>query len=299
MSCGLLLASTSIVLLLWLFQLAIHSSACLGSLTAESRGRDWTQLDAFPSPLLAWAVRDCTHAGLIVLLGPSMTCLLPVYTPFLLWQHRRVDSWDSASHCDTPWLAPPYVLFPRMTGSVRSALPQWVCLLFFYQNDSHGFVLHPVELQRVRLWQGCETQTIVNDAEYHTRYSRNRWCCTMPFAAMAFNADSPFFFAPEFCWFDLSLVRQHSVEVDPEVSETVHAFFDFSDEGDSWHFLSYCFVVEGAPQGLRLAWINFGICLLAPMWHLFQLLLDSGDCCVDVTGCFVDKPVVRKRKHPA
>ena len=38
------------------------------------------------------------HAGLIVLFSPSMTCLLPVYTPFLHRQHGRVDSWDSASH---------------------------------------------------------------------------------------------------------------------------------------------------------------------------------------------------------
>ena len=47
----------------------------------------------------------------------------------------------------------------------------------------------------------------------------------------------------------------HSVEVDPEVSETVRAFYGFSIEGDCWHYLSYCFVVEGAPQGLRLAWV--------------------------------------------
>ena len=70
------------------FQLAIHGNVCLGSLTAESCSRVWTQLDVFPSPALAWAVQDFTHAGSIVLLDPSMTCLLPVYTPFLLWQHR-------------------------------------------------------------------------------------------------------------------------------------------------------------------------------------------------------------------
>ena len=91
----------------WLFQLAIHGSAWQGSLTEESCSRSWTQLDVFPSPLHAWAVRDRTHAGLTVLLGPSMTCLLPVYTSFLLWQHCGLDSWDSASHWDTLWLPPP------------------------------------------------------------------------------------------------------------------------------------------------------------------------------------------------
>ena len=55
------------------------------------------------------------------------------------------------------------------------------------------------------------------------------------------------FLAPEFCRSDL-----HSVEADPEVSETVRAFYDFSIEGDCWHCLSYCFVVEGAPQDLSL-----------------------------------------------
>ena len=38
-----------------------------------------------------------------------------------------------------------------------------------------------------------------------------------------------------------------------------------------------------------------------PAWVVsdFHLLLDSGDCCVGVTGCFVDKPVVCKCKHLA
>ena len=31
------------------------------------------------------------------------------------------------------------------------------------------------------------------------------------------------FLTPEFCSFYLCLVRQHSVEVDPEVSEIIHA----------------------------------------------------------------------------
>ena len=52
----------------------------------------------------------------------------------------------------------------------------------------------------------------------------------MPFEATAFNAES--FLVPEFCGFDLRLVRQHSVGVDPEVSEIVCAFYDFSIEED-------------------------------------------------------------------
>ena len=53
------------------------------------------------------------------------------------------------------------------------------------------------------------------------------------------------------------LVRQQSVKVDPEVSETVRAFYDLIIEGDCWHCLSYFFVVGGSPQDLRLAWTDF------------------------------------------
>ena len=55
--------------------------------------------------------------------------------------------------------------------------------------------------------------------------------------------------------------------------------------------------------------VHHGACALLGLisdsvsWHqcdtCFQLLLDSSDCCADVTGCFVDRPVVHKRKHPA
>ena len=121
-------------------------------------------------------------------------------------------------------------------------------------------------------------------------------CRALAFEAMTFNEDSPFMH-PSFFLFYMRAIRQHSVEVDPEVSESVRVFYDFSIEGDCWHCVPYCFVVEGVPQGLRHAWIDFG--LLVPIWHFFQLPLDSGDCCLDVTGCFVDKPVVRKRKHLA
>ena len=58
-----------------LFQLTIPCSACLGSLAADSRSRAWAQLGVFPNCLLAWGLWDRTHAGLTVVLGPSMTCL--------------------------------------------------------------------------------------------------------------------------------------------------------------------------------------------------------------------------------
>ena len=47
---------------------------------------------AFFSILFAWAHSDCTQAALILVLGPPITWLLPVYTPVLLWQHHTTDS---------------------------------------------------------------------------------------------------------------------------------------------------------------------------------------------------------------
>ena len=122
-------------------------------------------------------------------------------------------------------------------------------------------------------------------------------CCCFLLLLLFFVFWFCFFFFWFVCFvcgfFFFCAIRQHSVEVDTEASETVCAFYDIPNERDCWHCLCCCFVVEVAAQGLRLAWIDFGLCLLAPMWHLFQLLLDSGDHCVDATGCIVDKPVVQ------
>ena len=67
------------VFLHWLFQLAIHGSACLGFLTAASCSRAWTQLDVFPSPLLGWAVRETAHMmdWLFCLAHPWLTSCQP------------------------------------------------------------------------------------------------------------------------------------------------------------------------------------------------------------------------------
>ena len=202
-------------------------------------------------------------------------------------------SWCAASHWDTLWLAPPYALLPWMAGPVGSARPQWVCLLLFLewlQWLCFALCWASADWTMTGLWD----QTIVNDTEYHTLTQKEQMTLFDAFCSHGFQHRQSFL-APEF-WFDLRLVHQHSVEVDPKVSEAVHAFYDFSIEGDCWHCLSDCFVVEGAPQGLCLAWIEFRLCLLAPLWYFFQLLLDSGDCCVGVTGCFEDKSIIYKQK---
>ena len=65
---------------------------------------------------LAWPIHDFYFASL---------------HPFSSFTTSSVDSWDSASHWDTFWLAPPYVLFPWIAGPLGSAWPQWVSLLLF------------------------------------------------------------------------------------------------------------------------------------------------------------------------
>ena len=68
--------------------------------------------------------------------------------PFLLWQHRGVDSWDSASHWDTPWLAPLYVLFPWMAGPVGSAWPQYS----LGGNSINGWPQSSLYIDRFLFW---------------------------------------------------------------------------------------------------------------------------------------------------
>ena len=127
-------------------RLAIHGGECLGSLSlVVGFELNWV---FFPVPHL---LELCEVAHMLdVLLGPFMTCLLPVYTNVVLWQHRGVDSWDSASHWHTPWLAPSYVLFPWTSGPVGSAWPQWACLCCS-QDDTHDFVLHSAEPEQAGL----------------------------------------------------------------------------------------------------------------------------------------------------
>ena len=48
----------------------------------------------------------------------------------------------------------------------------------FSWNDSHGFILHPAQLQQVGLRQGYETQATVSDAECHTLIRQARTVAT-------------------------------------------------------------------------------------------------------------------------
>ena len=68
-----------------------------------------------------------------------------------------------------------------ISGRLSRYLMSSVGVSFCSRNDSHGFFLHPVKLQLFRLWQGCETQTIVSDAKYHALVQQNIRHCSMPF----------------------------------------------------------------------------------------------------------------------
>ena len=89
------------------FQQAIYSNMCPTLLAAISlQGLNSGCL----SESLAFlsSVRLHAHAAeLTALFGKSITCLFPVCTSFLLWQHRWVDSLTFASHGGTLWLTPP------------------------------------------------------------------------------------------------------------------------------------------------------------------------------------------------
>ena len=129
MSCGLLLASTSICTSALAFP-AGHSRQCMPRFPDSSLvvrlELNWT---FFPNPYLLELFETAHMLDWLFCLAHH--CLVPIYTPFLFWQHCRVDSWDSASHWDMLWLAPPYALFPWMAGPVGSTWSQWVCPLLF------------------------------------------------------------------------------------------------------------------------------------------------------------------------
>ena len=136
-------------------------------------------------------------------------------------------------------------------------------------------------------------------------YSRNRWR-SMSSEAMAFNTDSP---SLHLSFLDSTCVLYVSI-----LSKLILRYLRLFMRSMSFPLKETAGIACPTALLLRVqyracallgiisdsvSWHQCDICLLAPMWHLFQLLLDSGDCCVDVTGCFVDKPVVCQRKHSA
>ena len=114
-----------------------------------------------------------------------MTFLQPVYTPFLLWQHHGVDSWDSASYWNMLRLAPPCVLFPLVASVAISQwlgvhlllFPEWLLWIRFAPcQASAGWTVTGLRPR----WQSMMPGITF-------RYNRSIWHCLMPFEAMAFS----------------------------------------------------------------------------------------------------------------
>ena len=73
-----------------LLQTATHSNMCLWNMSG-SRASWFSRISSFD---FSWAQSESTHAGFIVLLGPSMTCILLVYfLPKLGGIAHGVHSW--------------------------------------------------------------------------------------------------------------------------------------------------------------------------------------------------------------
>ena len=153
-------------------------------------------------------------------------------------------------------------------------------------------VLHSVECQQLRLWHVFEIQTIVSDAEYHTLIQQEQMMLFGAYTALVFSTQ-PFL---HLSFVDLACVLYVSI-----LSRWIlrNLFM--------WSMISPLTETAGidGPTALFLR-VHHRACALLDWfgtvsWHncdtSFQLLLDSSDCCVGVTGCFVDKPMVCKCKH--
>ena len=160
------------VFVVFAFPVGTNSNECPHILVAESLRKACAQLGVFPNLLFTGAQGDCTHAGLTVWPGPSMSSFLPFWIAFLLGQHRELDSWDLASRLRLLWLTPSSgssSFYFWQFSRYRMAITQCACCSQISgtpkkkKKDSHCFILYHIELLQVGLWQGCETRTAFGD----------------------------------------------------------------------------------------------------------------------------------------
>ena len=117
--------------------------------------------------------------------------------------------------------------------------------------------------------------------------NRNRW-------RWLIHSDSPFS-AGRLCWFDRCLVHEYCIEnriqwcVGP-YEGSIASLLKYTTLFSPWLYFWTCTI------GLCLAYADCRPCLLAPLWHFFQLSVDSGDGWEGVCGYFADKPIVSERK---
>ena len=167
------------------------------------------------------------------------------------------------------------------------------CVFCCSQNDSPGFVFHSIDFQQAELCAGLWDPD-------HSQWrwvslcsnSRNRWRCWMSSAAMDFRADNLLLVRSACCTWAFCRSGARGTLDCSYVLWLLH-----------WRRLLAVLVpllcCLGCATGLVpcLEWFR-----TVSRHHcdtFFRLLLDSGDCCVDVTGWFVDKHFVCKCKHSA
>ena len=93
------------------------------------------------------------------------------------------------------------------------------------------------------------------------------------------------------CCFHMFSVGQHSVKVDPKVSQMTCSFNHISIQCDCWHWFACCSVVKRAPQCLCLVWIDERSGVVTPLGYTIQLLHCFG-CLLGVLLCFVYESII-------
>ena len=223
-----------------------------------------------------------------------MTCFVPVYIPFLHWQQYGVDSWDFASHWHMLWHAPPYVLFSWMACPVGSAWPQWVCPLFFPESLSW------LRFASCRAEAGSTVTGLSNPDHSQwpwvlhsdtagtddvVRCLLKNWLSTRAVLSELFDLTCVLYVSILSKWIPRCLRLLMRSMTSPLKETAGNAF----------------------PTALLL-WVHHRACALLGLisesvsWHQCDTFSNCSRTAVtafDVTGRFVDKPIVRKPKHQA
>ena len=212
-SCGLLVS--------WLWSLisgsvlpAGHCRQCFPKFSGRSFSQRRRDQIGYLSHCLVCLSSISWHTCSIKSSDPPKTCPVPVCIPLCFSRLRGVDCGYFRWNWSMLWLASFCVWFTLVlawTSWSQRVCPWWfrhdrtgwlgvkrkekrkkVIYLGSSQYDPHCPFLHSVQLQQICLCHCYEAQCIVNDSEPLSAtlwYSRKRWRCSIPFAAIAFRPD--------------------------------------------------------------------------------------------------------------
>ena len=126
-------------------------------------------------------------------------------------------------------------------------------------------------------------------ASFCTLSSLNRFVCAI--VVRRSLQDWHTLFQLQCCCFHMLYVGQHSVKVDPWISQMTCSFNHSCSKCDCWQWFVCCSVVKRAPQCLCLVSIDKRSGVITPLGCTIELL-HCFVCLLGVLWCFVYEPVI-------